>query len=94
MSKRSSWRGLHELADARTQAGEIERLLEGLLKEHRSLSAKEIKEYAGRLLSNLSDTQSQIESLFSAVVDDLESHRKKLLAEAEFLKRHYRKGRP
>lgn len=94
MSKRSSWRGLHELADARTKGREIERLLEDLHKQHRTLSAKDIREHAEKLLANLDETKAGLETLFSGILDDLEAHRKKLEAKAEFLKRHYAKGRP
>ena len=89
MSSRSSWRGLHELADAKTKANEIESLLEALHKEHRTLSAGDIKAHLEKLLEDLSETRQQLEELFGQIENDLKDHKNHLTAEADFLKRHY-----
>jgi len=90
MSKRASWRGLHELADAKERAKEVELAIENLLKEHKGFSKNEIKNHSDRFCEELEDLIAEIKEKQNEILQDLEEHRKKLLAKERFLRRHYK----
>jgi gas vesicle protein len=94
MSKKSSWRGLNELVDAKEAAKEMLRAIESLHKEHRTFDAKTIKKYSDRLSNDVDETSARLQEKFRQIVEDLESHKQRIAAMRNFLERHYELKKP
>lgn len=94
MSRRATWRGLNELVDAKAQAKEMVRTLEALHKEHRGFGAKDIKGHAGRLVADVDEAAARLQEKFRQIMEDLEGHKARIEAMAEFLARHYALTKP
>ena len=90
MPKQVSWRGLHELANAKEKAKEVELAIENLLKEHKGFSKNDIKNHSDRFSEELEDLIAEIKEKQKDIIVALEDHRKKLLAKERFLRRHYK----
>jgi len=94
MSKKSSWRGLNELVDAKERAKEIMRALESLHKEHRAFDSKDIKKHSDRLSNDVDETNVLLQEKFRQIMEDLEGHKQRIAAMRDFLERHYELKKP
>jgi thiamine kinase-like enzyme len=90
MSSRSIWRGLHELVDAKEAAKSILREIEELHKCQRMLSAAEIKMHAMQLADEIDNIIAKIREDCDKIIENIENHKKKLIAKQKFITRHYR----
>ena len=81
-----------ELFEAKKKSLELSQRLDKLLREHSSLSKKEIELHAGTLLGETDEAIADIEEMYRALAAGLKNHRKTLAAKEKFLKRHYRRS--
>ena len=77
-----------ELQSARDRANDISKKIERLLKEQSSLSKNEIAKYSDKLMLNVEESLTEIESEYIEVLRDIENHRKILASKSRFLRRH------
>lgn len=77
-----------ELYDAKKKSAETSNIIEKLLKEHNSLSKKEIAQHKDKLLADIDESIAAIDGLHKEMLAEMKNHRKQLEAKSEFLKRH------
>jgi peptidoglycan hydrolase CwlO-like protein len=79
------------LQEARDNAKEIEKEIEKLLKNHNSLSKKEIAKQKELLLEEFAESLATINEQIKELKTNLEKHKKYLEAKSVFMQRHYKR---